>query len=84
MRYKKRPVEVEAFQWDGSSHLAEKPQWYVDANGISYNPVAKVLYIETLEGCMTAQIGDWIVKGVKGELYPCKPDIFDLTYEAVE
>ena len=44
------------------------------------NPTIK---IQTLEGIMTAQLGDWIIKGVKGEFYPCKPDIFTATYEAV-
>ena len=42
------------------------------------------LEIETLEGTMKADKGDWIIRGVKGELYPCKPDVFDLTYEEVE
>ena len=41
-------------------------------------------HINTLEGRMTAQVGDWIIKGVAGEFYPCKPDIFEATYEAVE
>lgn len=42
------------------------------------------VYIETLEGVMKAEKGDWIIKGVKGELYPCKPDVFEMTYEKVE
>lgn len=42
------------------------------------------VYIETLEGVMKADKGDWIIKGVKGELYPCKPDVFEMTYEKVE
>ena len=42
------------------------------------------VYIETLEGVMKADKGDWIIKGVKGELYPCKPDVFEITYEKVE
>lgn len=44
----------------------------------------ELMYIDTLEGRMTAYPGDWIITGVKGERYPCKPDIFDATYEAVE
>jgi hypothetical protein len=44
----------------------------------------KEMYIETLEGVMKANVGDWIIKGVKGELYPCKPDVFEMTYEPVE
>lgn len=52
---------------------------------ISYEtPDAQVIKIETLEGVMDASIGDWIIKGVNGEFYPCKPDIFEKTYEAVE
>lgn len=41
------------------------------------------MYIETLEGLMKADVGDWIIRGVKGECYPCKPDVFDMTYEKV-
>ncbi len=50
--------------------------------GVTYDPQRRVACIETLEGTMTANIGDWIIKGVKGELYPCKPDIFEATYDA--
>ena len=44
----------------------------------------KEIYIETLEGTMKANVGDWIIKGVKGEIYPCKSDVFEMTYEEVD
>lgn len=53
-------------------------------SGVSIDPSDGALLIATLEGVMKAQPGDWIIRGVKGELYPCKPDIFDATYEPVE
>jgi hypothetical protein len=52
-------------------------------SGIGINNSEEGLYITTLEGVMRADKGDWIIKGVKGELYPCKPDIFEMTYEQV-
>ncbi len=78
MRYRKRPIVVEAMQWLGDNY-DEIEKW---GNGI--RRVETKLLLETLEGTMTADLGDWIIKGVKGELYPCKPDIFDLTYEPAQ
>lgn len=82
-RYRKKPVVIEAFRFG-----FDKPDlWWKDAvdAGLArvVTPVAAPRYasIKTLEGTMTAQPGDWIIWGVKGELYPCKPDIFDATYE---
>lgn len=80
MKYRKKPVVIEAVQWNGSGSLNNIPQWYKDA-GIKI--IGVHLYIETLKGTMTANIGDWIIRGVKGEIYPCKPDIFAATYEKV-
>jgi hypothetical protein len=51
--------------------------------GVTIDPADGSLVIRTLEGDMKADLGDWIIKGVQGEFYPCKPDIFDATYEAV-
>lgn len=81
MRYRKRPVEVEARQLKKRDfmHVAEWCNGMVLMDGRSYS----VLIIMTLEGKMKAQIGDWIIKGVNGEFYPCKPDIFEKTYEKV-
>ena len=79
-KFRKRPVIIEAVKWDGA--LASLQELF----GIM--PIIHIhdehdIVIQTLEGDMVASIGDWIIKGVKGELYPCKPDIFELTYEAV-
>jgi hypothetical protein len=83
--YRKRPVVIEAVQFNGAN--ATEIGKFVGA-GMSHNEdfsTRKVsnLHITTLEGTMKADVGDWIIKGVKGEFYPCKPDIFDATYEAV-
>lgn len=91
MKYRKKPVEIEAMQfsrdngydivkWIGNSTIAVFNPEYDDAT--SY-PIPSTLEIKTLEGVMKAQTGDYIIKGVKGEFYPCKPDIFELTYEKV-
>ena len=74
--YVKKPVVIEAVQWTGDNH-----QEVAKFIGIPYplndgNPV-----IQTLEGDMTASKDDWIIRGVKGELYPCKPDIFEASYQ---
>lgn len=87
MRYRKRPVEVQAVRWLGSN-LAEVLA-LVDFDALPADdvhvkcPPLGTLAIPTLEGTMTAQLGDWVIRGVKGELYPCKPDIFEVTYEPV-
>ncbi len=76
MKYRKKPVVVEAVQ-----HTFENKVEL--ANFLKRDILTEVLVIETLEGEMIANIGDWIIKGVKGEFYPCKPDIFEMIYEAV-
>lgn len=95
MKFRKKPVVVEAVMFngvwpDGSVRWAGAPQWLIDAtqkqpdaNGaISVTREPGVwANIVTLEGVMKADVGDWIIRGVKGELYPCKPDIFEATYE---
>lgn len=89
MKYRKLPVEIEAFQYDGDLMNRHGqyyvPNWAVHANitGTLYFEDGE-LFIETLEGNHHASVGDYIIKGVKGELYPCKPDIFEKTYERVE
>lgn len=77
-RYRKRPVVVEAWQWNGQ-RPEDRPTW-VRAAGC-YLTHDGVLIVPTLEGDMMASLTDWIIRGVKGELYPCKPDIFVETYE---
>lgn len=82
-KFRKKPVVVEAWRWDGSATSSERPLWLDNTNVIADHNEG-TLQIETLEGVMTAAAGDWIIRGVKGELYPCKPDIFAATYEPVE
>ena len=80
MRARKKPVIVEVFQVPG-----ETPDWFLKEyreGNIFYN--AGKLTIRTLEGNMTVKDKDWIIKGVNGEIYPCKPDIFEKTYEILE
>ena len=60
------------------------PFTYCDQKGCGWKAGEAVLHIDTLEGVMTASSGDWIIQGVRGEFYPCKPDIFEATYEPVE
>lgn len=83
MKYRKKPVIIEAMEFTEKTkdqvHNFVRCNSYADfdKNG---NPV---LVIQTLEGDMTAIIGDYVIKGVQGEFYPCKPDIFKQTYESV-
>lgn len=79
--YQKKPVTVEAVQYDGDN-LADVVQWISDQHGTP-KVVDGVLKILTLEGAMVANVGDYVIKGVQGELYPCKPDIFAATYQPV-
>ena len=93
MKYRKRPVEVEALQWDGSDHRAmfdfldgshrssmasSGTNFYID-----HSKVQGGLVIKTLEGECIARIGEYIVKGIKGEFYPCKTDIFEMSHDPV-
>lgn len=77
-KYRKKPVVIEAVQWfqDG-----DHPK-VIKSGGLP-GPRQR-FYIETLEGEMLVSPGDWIIEGVAGEFYPCKPDIFEKTYERVE
>ena len=81
-RYRKKPVEIEAVQWPINEMF---PAWLTSAidGGTVVGWGGDDLLIETLEGQMRCTTGDWIIQGVKGELYPCKPDIFAATYEPV-
>lgn len=86
MKYRKKPVVIDAWQFTNEN----KDRVYHDVreNGCNAYPAFRdmkpVLLIQTLEGEMTASIGDFIIKGVNGEFYPCKPDIFEKTYEPAE
>ena len=77
-KYRKKPVVIEAFQLQLDTLAYELINL-----GFILTETGKVV-IQTLEGDMVANVGDWIIKGIAGEFYPCKPDIFDQTYEVVE
>lgn len=82
-KYRKKPVIIEAIQWDGKN-LSEIEEFVGSRIRTSYyDDGEEFLVIQTLEGDMKATKGDYIIKGVKGEFYPCKPDIFEQTYEEV-
>jgi len=81
MRVRKKPIEVEAVQWKGTQESLEEIKKLGSDREIVYHEISESLFIRTLEGSMEAGISDWIIKGVNGELYPCKPDIFEKTYE---
>ena len=79
-KYRKKPVVIDAVIWNGDNFdevAAFYPKAFKDIDDKSY------IVIDTLEGCMLASVGDYIIKGVNGEFYPCKPDIFEKTYEEV-
>lgn len=87
IKYRKKPVVVEAMQFkDDSSDTIISLQEFMQSDlRVSYaNPEDPVIKIETLEGVMDASISDFIIKGVNGEFYPCKEDVFKKTYEAVD
>ena len=85
MKYRKKPVIIDAVQFKhwNTSEIADFMGGSPTFGSEGQPPVPFVL-ISTLEGTMRADEGDWIIKGVKGEFYPCKPDIFEASYEAVE
>ncbi len=103
MKYRKKPIVIEAVQWFSS----QNHKTFTDSMGIEFRvwasgvyeltegqlydkglrfviPVKARIVIDTLEGDHDVSEGDWIITGVKGEKYPCKPDIFELTYEPVD
>lgn len=85
-RYRKKPVEIEAIQWDGSAEGATQIiDWVLAAGGCARFHDAHegwCIAVDTLEGTMGGGPDYWFIKGVKGEFYPCKPDIFEATYTA--
>ena len=74
--YRKKPVVVNAVQWFSNGHVPNEAQGVVKEHGTYFT-------VATLEGEMTGEPGDYIIKGIKGEFYPCNPDIFEATYEPV-
>lgn len=86
MKYRKKPVIIEAIQFEDTSDRIIEIHEFMGGDTIRVNYEDKdnpYLKIETLEGIMKASVGDYIIKGVNGEFYPCKPDIFEKTYERV-
>jgi hypothetical protein len=86
MKYRKKPVIIEAIQFEDNSDRIIEIHEFMGGDTIRVNYEDKdnpYLKIETLEGIMKASVGDYIIKGVNGEFYPCKPDIFEKTYERV-
>ena len=82
LKFRKKPVVIEAVHYDGTNEGYERVCAF--APGVHFEPTGDSKFIvPTLEGPHTASPGDWIIRGVKGELYPCKPDIFEQTYELV-
>lgn len=85
-KFTKKPVEIDAWQFDAPQFMSQ-PAWFTNAmhaGKVYYQGGDKPYYtIETLEGKMRASPGDWIIRGVKGEIYPCKPEIFAATYDPV-
>jgi hypothetical protein len=86
MKYRKKPVVVEAVAFDGTAQGCDTVIRFTgEDSGVSYYEIGGVriydVFIETREGRMCARPGDYVIKGVKGEFYPCKPDIFEATYE---
>ena len=91
-RWRKKPVVVEAVQWDGTAEGATPIiNWILENDGTAtyYGPGewdngesgASYIRVQTLEGRMLACRLDWVIRGIKGEFYPCKPDIFERIYE---
>ena len=92
MKFRKKPVVIEAVQIDKRMDLTA-PEWWakaVQSNSVILHGMGKFtrdepwVEIATLEGVMRGDRGDWIIQGVQGELYPCKPEIFAATYEVAE
>jgi hypothetical protein len=81
--YRKKPVEIEAIQWI-SDNIEQVYEMLGDNLIINTDEDEVKHFINSLEGKMELSWGDYVIKGVKGEFYPCKPDIFELTYEIVE
>lgn len=83
--YRKKPNIVEAFHWDGAEDKAlEIINWIRSSRAeASYDRIGLKIWIHTLEGTMSATPNDYIIKGIQGEFYPCKPDIFESSYDKV-
>lgn len=86
-KFRKKPIEIEAMRFDGIDSYLDIVEWAkasgkTDADAFAYR--TPIMLIPTLEGTMAANPGDWIIRGIQGEFYPCKSDIFADSYELVE
>lgn len=81
MKFRKKPVEIEATQW---FKMGDHPAVEMHRNQVLVEGLPPYGWIDTLEGGHVVTPGDWIITGVKGEHYPCKPDIFEMTYDAID
>jgi len=82
MKFRKKPVVIEAIQYNGRN-MIEITKFIGTAREVSEDFMTEQIAIRTLEGIMKVDVGDWVIKGVKGEFYPVKDDIFRATYEKV-
>ena len=88
-KYKKKPIPIEALQWTGDNYkeiwdfLKDVSNHYFEETENDVGDIINELYIVTLEGSHKATVGDYIIKGVRGDFYPCKEDIFLETYDEV-
>lgn len=97
-RFRKKPIEITAAQWDGTAEGATPIiDWILAAGGtanyicsdvdrcaVNHGDTPHWIAIQTPEGAMNAGLGWWVIRGMEGEFYPCKPSVFDATYESVE
>jgi hypothetical protein len=86
-KYRKKPVTIEAVQWLGQDIYLDEVQNSILIDGVRDDIIVidhYALYIHTLEGTMSASIGDYVIRGIHNELYPVKPDIFEATYEKAD
>lgn len=83
MKVRKKPVEVEAVQWTGEN-LGEIVDFCGKYLFFINGSLHDLVYIKTCEGSHRLSLNDYIIKGIKGEFYPCKPDIFEMTYERID
>jgi hypothetical protein len=83
-KYTKKPLVVEALKWDGNNRSEVFDFCSLSYFNYEFGSSEPKLVIQTLEGPMTASVGDYIIRGIKNEFYACKPDVFKLTYDSVE
>lgn len=79
-KFRKKPIVIDAFQWNGEYPLPNPLVCNWDNNPMTGSKVS----VRTLEGWLDVSIGDWIIRGISGEFYPCRPDVFEKTYEPIE